>query len=545
MMEERRHTAQTHRSRPTGARKRGLWFSGEPLAWACGAATGMLLLMFLTLLVVVTFHGLRAFWPSDAATFELTDGGRRYGVATARDDSENRWQIYIANRDLNELDYLWLPMDRVARVDYESDMVLVERVENGPFLGKLTGVDRGANGGVIADGNLWSALQREMTAMEEERGRLERLQRRQARASREMERLRDEAARLADRDSAKAAELRALRGQAEGRFEAVSGELADARRRLRERAFIMSSDRGKTVRIAALDVVRAYRPNHLGLFGKLGVYLDKLGELLTASPRASNTEGGLFPAIFGTVMMVFLMSVFCAPLGVLTAVYLREYAKAGVLVNLTRIAVNNLAGVPSIVYGIFGLGFFVYGLGGAIDRLFFAESLPSPTFGTGGLLWASLTMALLTVPVVIVSTEEGLDSVPQNVRDGSLALGATKFQTLTRVVLPMASPGMLTGLILAIARAAGEVAPLMLVGVVKIAPSLPVDGEFPYLHLERKFMHLGFHIFDVGFQSPNVEAALPMVYVTTLLLLFLVLGMSFLAMRLRNRMKKRYSMGAF
>ena len=207
------------------------------------------------------------------------------------------------------------------------------------------------------------------------------------------------------------------------------------------------------------------------------------------------------------------------PLGVLAAFYLREYAKQGTFVSTVRIAVNNLAGVPSIVFGVFGVGFFIYVVGGSIDRLFFAEALPTPTFGTGGILWASLTLALLTDPVVIVATEEGLAAIPGGMREASLALGATKLETTLRVVLPAVMPSILTGLILAMARAAGEVAPLMLTGVVKLAPALPIDGYWPFLHLDRKFMHLGFHIYDVGFQSPNVDAARPMVFVTTLLLL--------------------------
>jgi phosphate transport system permease protein len=277
----------------------------------------------------------------------------------------------------------------------------------------------------------------------------------------------------------------------------------------------------------------------------MGIYASKVWELLSDEPRESNTEGGLFPAIFGTVMMVMLMSLFSLPMGVVAAIYLREYAREGVMVRLVRIAVYNLAGVPSIVFGVFGLGFFVYGLGSGLDSLFFSDRLPTPTFGTGGILWASLTLALLTVPVVIVATEEGLSAIPRSTREASLALGATRFQTLTRVILPMAVPGILTGFILAMARAAGEVAPLMITGVVKLAPALPIDGTFPFLHLERKFMHLGFHIYDVGFQSPNVEAAKPMVYMTTLLLVLIVLVLSLTAIILRNRMRKRMQGAAF
>jgi phosphate transport system permease protein len=216
-----------------------------------------------------------------------------------------------------------------------------------------------------------------------------------------------------------------------------------------------------------------------------------------------------------------------------------------VLVRTVRIAVNNLAGVPSIVFGVFGLGFFVYLVGGTIDQVFYPESLPTPTFGTGGILWASLTLSLLTVPVVIVASEEALSAVPRSMREASLATGATKFQTIMRVVLPSAAPGILTGLILAMARGAGEVAPLMITGVVKLAPDMPLDGYFPYLHLERKFMHLGFHIYDVGFQSPNVEAAKPMVYATAVLLLLIVVLLNLTAIVVRNRLRKKYMTSAF
>jgi phosphate transport system permease protein len=238
------------------------------------------------------------------------------------------------------------------------------------------------------------------------------------------------------------------------------------------------------------------------------------------------------------------MSIVITPLGVVAAFYLREYAKQGPFVSAVRIAVNNLAGVPSIVFGVFGVGFFIYFVGGTLDRLFFPEALPTPTFGTGGILWASLTLALLTVPVVIVATEEGLAAIPGSMREASLALGATKFETTMRVVLPSVMPSILTGLILAMARAAGEVAPLMITGVVKLAPALPIDGFWPFLHLERKFMHLGFHIYDVGFQSPNVDAARPMVFTTAMLLLLIVVLLNLMAIVLRNRLRKKYTSSA-
>jgi phosphate transport system permease protein len=298
---------------------------------------------------------------------------------------------------------------------------------------------------------------------------------------------------------------------------------------------------GKTVTLEHHEVVRRYQPNTMGIGAKFYYYGKRIRELLFDNPREANTEGGLFPSIFGTILLVFVMSIASFPFGVIAGVYMKEYAKDGYLLRAVRIAVNNLAGIPSIVFGIFGLGFFIYGVGRNIDLLFFADSLPNPTFGTGGLLWASLTLGLLTVPVVIVSTEEALSVIPKGVRESSLALGASQFQTLVRVLLPMASPGILTGFILAMTRAAGEVAPLMLTGVVKLAPALPLDGSFPFIHFDRKFMHLGFHIYDIGFQSPNVEAAKPMVFVTTLLLLAIVITMTSSAVMLRNRMKKKFT----
>ena len=297
---------------------------------------------------------------------------------------------------------------------------------------------------------------------------------------------------------------------------------------------------GRAIEIPLAKTVRIYRPNGMSILQKTGFYFSKFWEFLSDDPREANTEGGVLPAIFGTVMMVIIMAVVVTPFGVIAAVYLREYAKQGLITRIIRIAVNNLAGVPSIVYGIFGLGFFVYFLGGNIDRLFYPEALPSPVFGTPDILWSSLTLALLTLPVVIVSTEEGLARIPKSIREGSLALGATQAETLWRTVLPMASPAMMTGLILAVARAAGEVAPLMLVGVVKLAPALPLDGNFPFLHLDRKFMHLGFHIYDVGFQSPNVEAARPLVYATSLLLVMVIIGLNLAAVAVRNNLREKY-----
>jgi phosphate transport system permease protein len=299
------------------------------------------------------------------------------------------------------------------------------------------------------------------------------------------------------------------------------------------------------VEVPLADIVRANAANRAGRGEKFGVYLSRWKEFLTADPRRANMEGGVLPAIIGTVAMTLIMSVLVVPFGVMAALYLREYAKAGPVVSAVRIAVNNLAGVPSIVFGVFGLGFFCYIIGAKVDELFFPAYLPTPSFGTGGLFWASLTLALLTLPVVIVSTEEALAAVPSSMREGSYACGASKWQTIRRLVLPRAMPGIMTGTILAMARGAGEVAPLMIVGAVKWVKELPVDGVFPYVHPSRSFMHLGFHIYDVGFQSPNSEAAQPMVFTTTLLLIVIIAVLNLTAVWLRSRLRKRFHVSHF
>ncbi|MCH8475807.1 MAG: phosphate ABC transporter permease PstA [Opitutales bacterium] len=304
---------------------------------------------------------------------------------------------------------------------------------------------------------------------------------------------------------------------------------------------------GTSGQIAIGDLFRFYYPNRLGFFQRIQVAGIQFWEFVSGYPREANMSGGIFPAIFGTFVMTLIMSIAVTPFGVITAIYLREYAVQGPLVRAVRIAINNLAGVPSIVFGVFGLGFFVYIMGGTIDSLFFsqAQELGTPTFGTGGILWAGLTLALLNLPVVIVATEESISAVPRGVREGSLACGASKWQTIQRLVIPASLPGILTGMILAMARGAGEVAPLMLVGVVALAPNLPVDGTFPFVHLERKFMHLGFHIYDVGFQSPDSEAAIPTVFATTLILIALIVVLNLSAILLRNHIRKKHKGSAF
>ena len=205
------------------------------------------------------------------------------------------------------------------------------------------------------------------------------------------------------------------------KYEAHTARLAELRKS-QTLTLVVAADGGKEKDIPLAQVLDVRFPNAMGLVAKCVFYVAHAWEFVSDDPREANTEGGVFPAIFGTVLMVIIMSIVVTPLGVLAAFYLREYARQGPFVSAVRIAVNNLAGVPSIVFGVFGVGFFIYFVGGAIDRLFFAEALPTPTFGTGGILWASLTLALLTVPVVIVATEEGLAAIPGGMREASLAL---------------------------------------------------------------------------------------------------------------------------
>jgi len=465
-------------------------------------------------------------------------------------DFYERQLLKLGNRDLTGADFTWALSDFVKDVEYPLEVVAMERREWGNFYGFLQAIHQ--DGEPIAfsgealdiEVNRWFEFNRRLERALDIRDDIYVIENEEiGLINYAMERLRLRERRLeldGEESPETTSEIAARRLELDAEYGVLQSKLMALYETVNRDSAIFLAANEQEIEIVFADIVRAYKPNQMGAFSKLLTYFSKLGEFMTAEPREANTEGGIFPAIFGTVMMVMLMSVFVTPFGVVAAVYLREYARQGFVTRAIRIAVNNLAGVPSIVYGVFGLGFFIYIIGAEIDQVFYPEALPAPTFGTPGLLWASLTLALLTVPVVIVATEEGLARIPRSVREGSLALGATKFETLWRVVLPMASPAMMTGLILAVARAAGEVAPLMLVGVVKLAPSLPLDGNYPYLHLEQKFMHLGFHIYDVGFQSPNIEAARPLVFATALLLVIVIASLNLTAVALRNHLREKY-----
>jgi phosphate transport system permease protein len=515
-----------------------------------GGALAVSVVLIVGLFGLITVRGLAHFWPADLVEFTLGDGTRLLGEIHERQvepgAEQGELRLKLGNRDLTGLDFRWIQESEVASRRLPADAVVLERLEWGNFHGRMVELRRGEQllAGPETIASAFDELHRAKLAERERAAEFEAGE--IGDVNREIESLRL-AARKLELGDLPPAERARREAESEARvaaLEAHYAELADRFTRMHDdlerETLVMEAADGRRREMPVANVVRAYRPNAMGTASKLQLFFARIGEFVSADPRESNTEGGVFPAIFGTVMMVFLMSLAVVPFGVIAAVYLREYAKEGPLVRLIRIAVNNLAGVPSIVFGVFGLGFFVYFLGGNIDSLFYPERLPTPTFGTGGILWASLTLALLTLPVVIVSTEEGLASVPRALREGSRALGATPLETLVRVTLPAAAPGLLTGVILAMARAAGEVAPLMIVGMVKLAPSLPVDGHFPFVHMERKFMHLGFHIFDVGFQSPNVEAAKPLAFATTLLIVLLVFAMTLTAIIVRERLRSRF-----
>jgi phosphate transport system permease protein len=537
---------------------------GEPMIWFTGSALGICILMIGGLILVILVNGLSFFWPRPLEQFTLEDGSVFLGEESNREPIPNpghpdhltrqRILLRLGNRDLYGFDFKWFDEDEIVKRERPKDVYFVERREYGPLLGVPVAIKEGektvsaestavreALAALVAK----AAADRE-TVEEIEKGEIGAINFRIEKARLDARRLDLVARDHPDRDlSRERAEIERVTAAQKALFQVKTEELAALMGKAGASYVSFRTADGSEKDLRSLDIYRAYPANDLSLTSRLAVYGGRLWEFFSADPRESNTEGGIFPAIFGTVMMVLLMSIIVVPLGVLAALYLREYARQGPLVRTVRIAVNNLAGVPSIVFGVFGLGFFVYFVGGGLDRLFFPEALPTPTFGTGGILWASLTLALLTVPVVIVSSEEALAAVPRSMREASLAMGATKFQTILRVVLPAAAPGILTGLILAMARGAGEVAPLMLTGVVKLAPELPLDSFFPFFHLDRKFMHLGFHIYDVGFQSPNVEAAKPMVYTTTIFLLLIVVLLNLTAIVVRNKLREKYKTGAF
>ncbi len=568
---------------------------GLPMVWLTAGMLAVALAMVIGLLLLVFVSGLSTFWPVPIDRFETVDGRVHMGEVTRREtyepaaevierlpestvagareliesqDGESRRELVrTGNYDLTNEHFNWVSDFEIVTRDLPEWAVLFERLTWGRFYGEpvafLLDNERVANDAAGA----WAEFERyhgDVTARRNQRLRLEQRdighvnhQIEQARLdlrTRELEVQRaeqehgigsDQYRRAYDSLLEQQERTTAVDADAQAEYNEIRAEIDAINTENNRYQMLMRISDGREIVVPLGEIVRGYPANRVSFFERVGIYLSRWFEFFTADPREANSEGGVFPAIFGTVVMTLIMSVLVVPFGVIAALYLREYAKAGPLVSTLRIAINNLAGVPSIVFGVFGLGFFSYFVGGAIDQAFFAAKLPSPTFGTGGILWASLTLALLTLPVVIVATEEALSAVPGSMREGSYACGASKWQTIRRIVLPKAMPGIMTGMILAMARGAGEVAPLMLVGAVKLAPELPIDRYFPFIHLERSFMHLGFHIYDVGFQSQNSEAAKPMVFTTTVLLIGIIVALNLVAIRLRNRMNRRFLTSQF
>jgi len=540
--------------------------SGTPWIWMNAGAVSIAVIMTLGLLAIIAVRGLAHFWPADVIVADYSVPGAETRVLAGEvvqaeevprarlaasglpvnvegGEFMTRELLKVGNREVYGADFSWVVGEWLSNQRTPAELMVLERREWGNFYGFLLNVKEA--GQLVAEGEgAWNELQARIDRVDELHTQISRIEKVEiGRINHGLERLRLKTRQLElnDRlDAAAQADLDAERAQWDAEYRVLEDKLVALQQQFNRDSITVRTADGREQEISLGKVVRAFQPNAMSTAQKLMFYFAKLWEFVSDEPREANTEGGVFPAIFGTVLMTLIMAVIVTPFGVIAAVYLREYAKQGLLTRIIRIAVNNLAGVPSIVYGVFGLGFFVYVLGGSLDRLFYPEAAPAPVFGTPGLMWASLTLAILTLPVVIVATEEGLARIPRMIREGSLALGATKSETLWKVVLPMASPAMMTGLILAVARAAGEVAPLMLVGVVKLAPNLPLNGNYPYLHLDQKIMHLGFHIYDVGFQSPNVEAARPLVYATAFLLVLVIAILNFSAVVIRNHLREKY-----
>jgi phosphate transport system permease protein len=532
---------------------------GEPMVWLSAMGLGIGLLMVGTLLWVIIANGVEVFWPKRIEVFTLSIDGKEETIAgevvkqqfkassVQGKQGVAEFQLFTGNKDLYGQGFRFIDVSAISNRTMPSDALLVERLQYGNAIGApVRLMIKGEQSIPATDPRFRMRMGELITEVSDRRAAILALEQGDIGAiNREISDLEFHLKAVTGKNAAEEKATTARIADLRASYSGLNAKAKELRALQDDDQLVIRPYGGAERTISMGEVVSATWSNELSWFGQVGTFVGHLWSFVVEKPREANTEGGIFPAIFGTFVMTILMSLAVTPFGVVTAIYLREYARQGPFVRAVRIAVNNLAGVPSIVFGVFGLGFFVYIVGGSIDSLFFNEKLPTPTFGTGGILWAALTLALMTVPVVIVATEESIAAVPRGAKEGSLALGASKWQTIQRVVLPAAVPGILTGLILAMARGAGEVAPLMLVGVVKLAPSLPLDTIYPFFHLDQKFMHLGFHIFDLGFQSPDSEAAKPMVFATTFLLIALVMMLNLGAIILRERIRRRFATSAF
>jgi phosphate transport system permease protein len=539
--------------------------TGIPWVWVCAGAMVTILVMILALFGIILVNGLAALWPKPVMEVHREGEPAIVGVhyrsitdpKSAGDTEEARSKVllYKANQDLSSDDFAYVSQVQFQAAKERPELWFLERLEWGPFIGTITQFEGDSLLTEITPEVVTLQIEqgqtRRQTIEDLEKNTLSKINMDLENARIELRRLRRLSLNASQKDmgelETKSKNVEARMVELQNSYQLAAESVSQLK--IQDDKFkvtLLGPDGASSKTIPTSQLVRAYRTQDLTLIKKIRIYLSRSAEFIFGRPREANTAGGIWPAIFGTVTMTLLMSVVVMPVGVLTALYMREIAQQGPLVSLVRIAVGNLAGVPSIVYGVFGLGFFCYTLGASIDEIFFLDKLPTATYGTGGILWASLTLALLTVPVVIVSTEEALASVPRTLREASYGCGATRLQTIWNIVLPKAMPGVLTGLILAIARGIGEVAPLLVTGAVKLAPMLPIDGNFPYVHLQRSFMHLSFHIYDLGFQSRSTELTRPLVFATTTLLIGVVLLLNFSAFKIRSTLRKRFEgRGAF
>lgn len=491
-----------------------------PGVWLSAAAVSMCLLMVFLLIGLIALRGLDYFAPHSIHIFTIKEPAgptkRIVGQLITQETSpraatKSRYLISYNPAQSARTDYLWVNEEEIVERVVDKKLAVIRRLSAGPVYAYLNQAEK-------------QNLALYLHQIGEQQNTIRKMREKQLKP-------------LLNTLSRAQGERQS---QLQAEIEQLQKALAIEQQALRQNKLNVRLLSGQMHQIEADTIETIYYPNDMSLWEKAQFFVQRLIQFVVENPREANTQGGVYPAIFGTVLLVFIMTLFVAPMGVIAALYLHEYAGQNLVTRLIRIAVINLAGIPSIVYGVFGLGFFVYFIGGNIDQLFYAQTLPAPTFGSPGILWSALTLAILTLPIVIVTTEEGLSRIPKSMREGSYALGANRSETICRVILPMATPAILTGLILSISRAAGEVAPLMLVGVVKLAQNLPIDGQFPYLHLDRQFMHLGFHIYDLGFQSSHAEVVRPTVYATAFLLLSIVVFLNLAAISLRNRLYNKY-----
>ena len=535
----------------------------EPIIWLMG--TGLLIgvLMILALLTLVTVKGVDAFWPKNLVQIESKEGTfvvgeiwSKHRINKASEKQKKEFRLFTGSKEVYGQPFRILKESEFLKYLEPKELMAVVRNEYGnafliPLSLKLSHYEE-----IFFKGNqkqfdtklneLIKIIKKHESKIESlEKGKIRKIRHKLTRYEDKTKRLNYFAKKGGSKPKAeKIAIYQAKIKQLNEDYLLERKKSDHLKREFPKASLNYRLVSGEKFNLPLKNLVSYYYPNQLNWGQKLLLFGKRVSRFIFDNPREANTEGGIFPAIFGTFLMTILMSIFVMPFGVIAAIYLREYAKQGVVIRLVRICVNNLAGVPSIVFGLFGLGFFIYFIGGGIDSLFYPWRETTPTWGKGGLIWASLTLALLTLPVVIVTTEETFSALGKGMREAAMASGASKWQMIQRVLLPAAAPGMMTGLILAMARGAGEVAPLILVGVVKSAPELPMSLAWPF-GLNQSFMHMGFHIYDLSFQSPDSEVTKPLVFVTTLLLILVVLTLNIAAIYLRSYLKKRHRQQQF